>query len=146
MNNITDLEMVIMMGLNDTLESRNSQNVEIFIYLIFLFDVYYGKYVPILNDLLNCEWHYQHENIIMILQKLKSPTSVESIYKEIFIDREYLKYNDNESKIVKCLWALSKIGTDDAIKIIEILAKNENQMIQHHAIEQLERIRKKDEG
>ena len=102
--------------------------------------MYIEKYVTILNALLNCEWHYQHENIVMILQKLKSPSSVSYIYKEVITDREYLDYNNNESKIVKCLWALSKIGTEQALQKLYILVNDENQVIRHHAIEQLERI------
>lgn len=101
--------------------------------------MYIERYVTILNTLLNCEWHYQHENMVMILQKLKSPSSISCLYKEISTDREYLKYN-NESKIVKCLWALGEIGTEQALDKIYILANSENKMISIHAIEQLERI------
>lgn len=141
-NNITDIENIIMKGLYDAYENEDAEHADIFIYLIFVYELYVESYVNILNDLLVCGWHYQHENIAMILKKIKSPSSVEYLYREILTRREYLDYNDNESKIVKCLWALGEIGTENALQQLSILAESKEQIIRQNAIQQMERITK----
>lgn len=143
-NNIADIEDVIMRGLHNAYEIEDAEHTDIFIYLIFVYELYTEKYVSILNELLVCGWHYQHENIAMILKKIKSPASVEYLYREVLTQREYLAYNDNESKIVKCLWALGEIGTENALQKLSILAERKEQIIRKNAIQQMERAVKKD--
>ena len=127
-------------GLLAANKKENAEKADIFIYLIFRYKLYYDEYLEILNQMLIADWHYQHENIAMLLQKMKSPSSVDYLYKEILIQRKYLDYNDNESKIVKCLYALGDIGTDDALEKIKLLAENDNEIIRQNALKQLERI------
>lgn len=92
-----------------------------------------------LNNLILCGWHKQHENIAMILQRLKSPKSVDYLYTTINKKYSYLDYDDNYALAVKCIWALGDIGNKEAKEYLKKLLNSENEIIIDNARKQLER-------
>jgi hypothetical protein len=121
------------------LAEKNTDDVEYVLYIGFTFNVFSEEYVEILSRLIEAKWHYQHENIAMILQKLKSPISVESLYKAAITEYEYLDYDDNYALAVKCIWALGNINNYDSRKKLEVLSHSKNEIIRDNAIKQLSR-------
>lgn len=125
--------------LNFAYKQHSDMNIEIALYLIFKYELFDEKYLDLLNNLILCDWHKQHENIAMILQKLKSPKSVNCLYITINKKYSYLKYDDNYALAVKCVWALGDIGNEEAKEYLKKLLKSENDIIRNNAIKQLER-------
>lgn len=116
----------------------NSDDVEYALFIGFTFNVFSEDYVGILCKLIEAKWHYQHENIAMIFQKLKSPNSIESLYKTAITEFEYLDYDESYALAVKCIWALGNINTDGSRKKLELLSQSENEIIRDNAIKQLD--------
>jgi hypothetical protein len=59
------------------------------------------------------------------LQELQASESVSSLYRAATVRYDYLKYNDSTALAIKCVWALSKIGTDIARKKLEYIAETD---------------------
>ena len=43
------------------------------------------RFLPLLNRLIICSWHTQHENILLLLQRLADATSVRYLYMALFV-------------------------------------------------------------
>lgn len=77
----------------------------------------------------------------MIFQKLKSPITIESLYKVAITQFDYLDYDESYALGVKCVWALGAINELESRKRLEALALVDNEIIRGCAIEQLDKIR-----
>ena len=88
---------------------------------------------------MNESWHFQHENIASIFQKIKSPKTTDSIYKAAHTQFEYLEYDEAFALAVKCVWALGDIHTPESREKLELLAQSEEEIIRTNAIYQLNR-------
>ena len=118
---------------------KNDEEVDSILSLVFAFDAVDERFVHLLNDLLTSDWHEQHENIAMLLQKLKSPKSILALYEVAQKAFSYLSYDESYALAVKCIWALGDIGTDAALEKLEILSHSSNQIIAHNASKQIAR-------
>lgn len=129
--------------INELLEraylEREANDIEYLLTAIFRFKLFLEEYVDILCKLISETWHYQHENIASIFQKIRSPKSIECLYKAAITQFEYLDYDESYALAVKCIWALGDINTDDSRKKLELLSQSENEIIRDNAIKQLNR-------
>lgn len=118
---------------------KEADDVEYCLYVGFVFELFSNDYLPILCKLLEAPWHCQHEDIAMILQKLKSPDSVEVLFKTTFARFDYLDYDESFALAVKCIWALGDTRTKEAKEKLRILARSDNKIIKDNAEFQLKR-------
>lgn len=121
-------------------DKKDSLRVDNLIYLIFKYKLFDEIFLELLNRLLAYGWHKQHENIAMLLQKLKSPSSVEVLYETSTRAYKYLEYDEFNALAVKCIWALGDIGTEKARGKLELLLENKNNIIKENAQKQINRI------
>ncbi|MDE7270500.1 MAG: hypothetical protein K2N81_08505, partial [Acetatifactor sp.] len=105
-NNITQIEEVIETGLGIAYKEKDADNVDELLYLAFKFEVFNKDYVDILNRLLISDWHYQHENIVLLLEKISCLKSLNYLYKAIELHPQYLSWDDNYAFEVKCVRAI----------------------------------------
>lgn len=132
----------------ELIEAMNHQlpiRVDNLLFLIFHFNLLDEKMDDILNQLLMCDWHMQHENIAMLLQRLKSPSSIEALYETAIKEYEYLEYDEAHALAVKCIWALGDIGTELAKQKLQLLLNSNIPVIKENAQKQLNRIDRKHE-
>lgn len=122
---------------------KSAYDIDIALYLIFLFDLVNEELLPLLNNLIISDWHEQHENIAIILQELRSPSSVENLFTAINKKYNYLDYDDSCALAVKCIWCLGDIGNDKAKDKLNILAKSSNVIISNNAVKQLKHLNKR---
>lgn len=128
---------------------KDANMLEYFIYTLFLWEEQVGrddlheleKYVGILNELLVSDWHYKHEDIALLLQKISSYESIEFLYKAIEIQPQYLEWDDNYAFEVKCVRAIYHIGKEKAIPYLEKLCNHSNAVIREMAQRQIKKIR-----
>lgn len=128
--------------LETALRLKDPDLVENALILAFTFDLVTIEHIAILCDLLSVEWHREHENIAMLLQQLKAPRSVESLYNAALTKYEYLNFDDSYALAVKCIWALGDINTDLSRGMLDKLSKSENEIIKENALKQLKRTEK----
>lgn len=74
------------------------------------------KHLDILHTLLMNPNHFQHGEIIRILQHVGSEKSISYLLEAIALKPalSYLDYDDYGAYYKKCLWALTGIGTEEA--------------------------------
>lgn len=118
---------------------KNADDVEYSLTVAYKFNLITERYVDILCKLLESSWHYRHEDIAKILQSMKSPSSIEYLYRTALTKFEYLEYDNSYALARKCMWALGDIGTDKAIERLKLLANSEDEELRGYAIEQFNR-------
>ena len=94
-------------------------------------------YSEILSDLLLAEWHFKHEDIVMIMKMIEDPDTVDCLYLTAFKKLPYLDYDDTFGLARKCIYALAAIQTSDAINKIKLLTTNPNEVISKYAKKEL---------
>ena len=100
-----------------------------------------SDFLPLLEGLLVQKWHTSHEDIAFILQRLKSPTSVQALFRTATMHLAYLEQDEFLALARKCLWALGSINNNEAQEVIKNLATSDNEVIREHAQEQIKRLK-----
>lgn len=130
-------------------DSKDAERMGYFIYALFLWDERVGrnkfhefeKFVDILNELLISKWHYKHEDIVILLQKISSEKSIEYLYNAIKLHPEYLEWDDNYAFEVKCVRAIYHIGMEKSYSYLEKLCEHPNAVIREMAQRQLKKLK-----
>jgi hypothetical protein len=130
-------EIYILESLNKAYEERDPQDLEYTLLLCFVFNLFNKTYVDILCKVLPEKWHYKHEDIVLILQKLKSPKSIDALYKTSLERFDYLNYDDSYALARKCIHALGDINTPDAREKLKFLSQSQIPIIKEKAEKQL---------
>lgn len=125
--------------LEEAYNNKDADDVDYSLFIGFSFNQFREDYLNILCKLIESSWHFQHENIARILQKLKSPNSIESLYKTALLQFDYLDFDESYALAVKCIWALGDINTIESRKKLEMLSLLDNEIIRDNAIKQLTR-------
>ena len=95
--------------LDDAQSRKDLAQLECILILFFRFGGE-EKYTFPLCQLLGEDWHIQHENIVMLLQKIRDPSSVECLYRAAIAHFAYLDYDrrlriGNKVNIrARCYW------------------------------------------
>lgn len=92
----------------------------------------------ILASALVMPWHTRHEDLASALQTLKAPAAVNALYDAALSRHEYLAYDETFGLARKCSWALADIGTPDAKKRLEQLARCPNPVVARYATKRLD--------
>jgi HEAT repeat protein len=87
-----------------------------------------APFTDILNELLIQPNHRYHQFITKTLQNLKNPSSIAFIEKVLSSKFSYLYYTCSESATIAkwFSWALSEIGTKEAIDVLKKYAQSED--------------------
>ncbi len=139
-NKISDLPNTIVNGLHEAYQSKNADSVEEFIYLTFVFEFFDKRILDVSNRLLICDWHYKHEDIVWILQKISSCDSIEYLYKAIKLQLQYLAWDDNYTFEVKCVRAIYYIGKEKTFPYLKKLCNYPNCVIREMALKQIKKL------
>lgn len=116
---------------------NEANDVEYLLTAIFHFELFVEDYIEILCKLMKETWHYQHENIAIIFQKIKSPKTIDCLYHATLTRFEYLEFDEAFALAVKCIWALGDINTLESKEKLKLLTQSENKIIKDNAIKQL---------
>ncbi|GAA0075629.1 hypothetical protein UT300005_00070 [Clostridium sp. CTA-5] len=99
--NVLDNSNYIKQLLESAYDEKEAYYVDYLLHVGFTFKLFTEEYIEILCKLIESIWHEQHENIAGIFQFLKSPQSVESLYKTAITQFEYLDYDEGYALAVK---------------------------------------------
>ena len=121
---------------------KSGRRLEYLIYVLLLTEdkVNLAYFVDILNHLILCDWHEQHENIAILIQKIHSPKSVKYLREAMYLRPQYLNWDDNYAFEVKCIWALGYIGNSEAKEVLYQIATDSNKILAQNAKQQLSRM------
>ncbi|NQX48216.1 hypothetical protein HQN87_23085 [Paenibacillus tritici] len=136
---VTQNSGYVLMLLERAYNRKIANEVEYSLFIAFSFNLFNEDYVEIACKLIESHWHFQHENLAMILQRLKSPASIEYLYRAAVTQFDYLDFDEAYALAVKCIWALGDINTEDSRGKLKLLTESENEIIRENAVKQLER-------
>ena len=77
-------------------------------------------FLKLLNELVVCDWHKQHEDIVDMLQRISDESSIEPLYQTMYLKLQYLEWDDNYSLQKRCTRAIAGIGGE---KTLDYLVK-----------------------
>ena len=137
--------------LEKNIVQRDSQMLEFLIYALMLWEekgsnvenITLNFFLEILNELVLYGWHEQHENIVNLLQMISDESSIEPLYNTIYLNLQYLEWDDNYSLQKKCIRVVASIGGEKAIGCLEILKQDDNAIIRELAKKKLEQLKAK---
>lgn len=122
-NKSEELRLII----KDIINSKIGSNVEYGLTLLWLIEEKH-EFTDLLHSLILEPWHSQYEDIIHSLQERRDPTSVPIIKIAIQNKYDYLEsYGTGTGQFIsQCGYALTSIGTKEAIETIKDFAQNSN--------------------
>ena len=98
-----------------------------------------NHYCVTLAPLLIQPWHHLHDRVACVLEFESDERIIEFLYQGSMYRCDNLEYESDYCEFNrKCLFALAKIGTQEAIKSIKNVSKVENPIIANHALKILE--------
>jgi len=119
---------------------KNADDVEYCLMIGSSFSLFTAEFSSIFCDLILSDWHHEHENIASILQGLKCPNTVSSLYKATLLKLDSRDWDDMEILATKCIWALGDIGNSEAIDALKLLSTSSNKILCDGANYQLKRL------
>ena len=118
--NLTKKELTNLHSLS---ESYFDSRIDNSIYLYYVYD----------------KKHHKHEDLAFLLEKKHSPKLINRVYDLAVMELDYTKEDEFFNIARKCTYALGYTNTPKAKEKLELLAKNENELIREYAIKQLNR-------
>ena len=127
---------------------QDAERVEYLIYALWFWYNQIGRenvqelesFVDQLNELLVSDWHYKHEDIVLLLEEISSDKSIEYLYDAIELHPQYLSWDENYAFEVKCVRVIYYIGKDKAFPYLEKLCKHSNEVIREMAQRQISKL------
>ena len=110
----------VSLAIKDAIKNRSDDDLRMAMLLIWLSKNYLG-FIDVLNELLINPNHIRHQEIVMILQHVKSPSTVPFAKKALETNFDYLQYTCSDSDAIAKWFShlLASIGTPEAIALIE---------------------------
>ncbi|HEV2639434.1 MAG TPA: HEAT repeat domain-containing protein [Actinocrinis sp.] len=94
---------------------------------------------PLLFELAPAGWHHDHESIVSLLGKLKSPDTVDALYHATQWIPEHLDYDESRALAGKAIWALGAIPGPEATAALTRLLDDKDESLHERAARQLRR-------
>ena len=123
--------------LEDALLEKNEEDIDYAFYIAPFFRSFNENDIPLLIEVLECNCHTSHEDIIREFEKMKSSQTIEILFKTATRQFDYFIRDEEYPLARPCIWALWKIGTEDAISRIKLLSEFGDEQVKAYAISQL---------
>ena len=110
--------------------------------IIIIIEDYYledDSFNELLIELACDKRHRKHEDLAFLLERKHSPKLINHVYDLAVMELDYTKEDEFFNIARKCTYALGYTNTPKAKEKLELLAKNENELIREYAIKQLNR-------
>jgi hypothetical protein len=126
----------IILLINETLVEKNAKLLNDLL-VIADSDGLSRDYTNLYCSLLKENWHYSHEDLVMYLETIKDPQSVECIFQVTSKEQDF--YEDEPHPLTqKCIWALGAINSPESIEKIKQLATSSGSIVKEIALLELE--------
>ena len=117
----------------EAVDSQNELEFDLILMLIEHFEIT-KNFDLFIAPLLVLPWHHMHDRIARILEFDACEDTVEYLAKGAIYRCDNLEYESEYCEFNrKCLYALMKIGTPEAIESVKFVSKCTNQIIADHA-------------
>jgi hypothetical protein len=93
------------------------------------------RFTPLLLPLLAETWHHSTEDIVMLLEEIRDPASVNLLHRTALAIPDY---DDGRSLAKKCIWTLGAINTAEARAKLALLQQVTDPIIREAATTELQ--------
>ncbi|NJL28822.1 MAG: hypothetical protein HC897_13480 [Thermoanaerobaculia bacterium] len=90
--------------------------------------------LPHLLALTTAEWHQRHEDVVDALAILRAPQAVAPVFEVARMSFPYRDYDEFSTLGVKCVWALRRIGTLEAVARLGDLSRCDDPILAEAAL------------
>ncbi|WP_069170246.1 HEAT repeat domain-containing protein [Streptomyces griseus] len=135
----SDGEALTLRLLRDAMERQDADDVEMTLILHAAAGASVEEFLEPLTELFPADWHRDHEDIVSMLGRLRSPRTVPTLALAAHWVPEHLDWDENRALAVKAIWALGAIPGPEAREALEGLRNDENKTIRENALNQLAR-------
>ena len=119
--------------LTDSISNKNEKELDLLLMLIEHFNIA-ENFNLMLAELLVQPWHHFHDRIAGALEFHTSVEIIDYLYKGAFYSCDNLEYeSDYRGFNRKCLYALAKIGTNEAKEYIKQIADGDDAILSGYA-------------
>ncbi|MEI5525029.1 HEAT repeat domain-containing protein [Streptomyces brasiliscabiei] len=125
--------------LGDAMERRDADDVEMALIVHSAADASVEEFMEPLIEMFPAEWHREHEDIVSMLGRLRSPRTLPTLVLATRWVPEHLDFDDCRALAVKAIWALGGIPGPEAREALKGLRDDENEIIRENAVKQLAR-------
>jgi hypothetical protein len=129
--------------LNEAVAAQDPADVERALIVGFTFG-FTEQHLPVLLQLIDKDWHFAHENVVSALSDLRTPKTIEALYRATQWIPNYLDYDEARALAVKAIWGLGAIEGGKAQEKLELLAGSDDPILRKNAIYQLKLRRGED--
>ncbi len=138
----TEFEQFLLTEMVHAYKHEDAEMIEYLIFTMFLAEeeINLSLFTDILNRLILCKWHNKHEDIALLLQKIRASESIKYLYKAIFLKPAYLEWDDNYAFEKKCIHAIAKCGNQEAVDKLNLLITDKNEIVRLCAVKQLQKL------
>lgn len=111
--------------LEDTCNSKDGRQLMYLIILLYCLDLnisHYDDYLPIIKQIVNEDWHEEHEQLVDFLAEKINEENIPIFYNVLHTTYSYNKDEEEDFMVPiwnKCIWALGKTGTPKAVECIK---------------------------
>ena len=105
----------------------------------FSFDAFGSEHTEILCRLVDHDWHSCHEDVVSVLDQLRTPDAIEALFRATQWIPKSLEYDEARALAVKAIWGLGNLPNPEAATKLETLARSDDAILRENAREQLAR-------
>lgn len=124
--------------LRDAVDRQDGLDVEIALIVCATFG-FTMDHLDLLVQLASADWHHKHEDVVLALGQLRSPTGVEALYHAAWWVPDYLDFDESRALAIKAIWALGGTPGAEAEQALKRLLSAEGEVVREAARAQLAR-------
>lgn len=138
-----ETDQLVLRLLNEAFDKSDSDGIECALIVGFIFG-FSSRHRRILCDILDANWHRRHEDAVSALATLKSPESIDSLFRAATARFDYLAFDASRALGTKAVSALSDIDDPAAIEKLRLLAESKDAVVSRKAKKRLAAITNED--
>jgi hypothetical protein len=138
-----DRELAVLERLQNAYDTQDEDGTQ---YSVLIGHVlgFSNVHVPLLCNLLDCDWHHSHEDIVSALDRLRDARAIPFLKRIALKNLPYLDYeSDYRALSNRAMWALTKIGDESAVAALRELQTSDQPIVAALAAERLADVENK---
>lgn len=124
--------------ITNAVREKDSETLELSLIVGFVFGVS-DELVDPLSEAVAEDWHYSHENIVSMLDRLRTPAAIPAFIYAARHVPDYLDFDDARALAVKAIWGLGNLPAPEAEEALHSLLDSSNEVVDRNVRGQLER-------
>jgi hypothetical protein len=124
--------------LSEAAASRDATDLEMALIACSVFGITV-EHLSTLASLIPADWHQSHENIVALLDKLRTSAAIDALSTAALLVPDYLEWDENRALARNAIWAIGKIPGPEADAALKQLLEADDEIVREAARKQIER-------